>query len=224
MSYAVYKRIATLLALLSVPILTGCGSSDPTNRGPVGSTPGGIAGPGACIPITNQIPFTATNVQYVPRKIVVNLGQAVVGGPVGIGGPYQGTNLTGSIIALSMTPTQPVAQVPAGYPIPSYPMIGYGTIDMRTPQMVNASGFVQISPIELQNIMAQAQLGSTPVYSNPGYPYPMQPTLPALPNPQQICVSGIAFSLNIALYSTKLHIGDVALYLNNTQTPHLVAF
>lgn len=57
------KKVATVLAISGLALLTGCGSS--SNNGSVSGVPGAVVGAGGCIPITSlasnmAIGFTAT--------------------------------------------------------------------------------------------------------------------------------------------------------------------
>lgn len=255
MGSAKAKHIATAMALFSIPFLTGCGSNQ-TSTPPPGAVPNpiGVMPPGvaACVPITSQIPFTAVNIPYDGTyRINVQLGQAVVGGAVGMGGPYQAQNpFNGSSVSMSITPAQAMApQTPyPAYPgyqgyqgyqsYPGYTGLAYGSSDLHIQGPVNISGFVQLGASDINAILTYVQSGMiqipgvaippvAPVTPTPGYPImPILPPTPAaLPNPQSICVSAIRIAaLDVQLDTTRMYNGDVYLYFNHSQHGYILAF
>lgn len=92
------------------------------------------------------------------------------------------------------------------------------------PGPVNGNGMVQLNAIAIQTItqmVTQMQYGNVGPYTQPGlWPNqpgynPMVPTQPI--QPQQICISEVAFSADIAVGRTpSLWLGDVWIYVNNS--------
>lgn len=206
MSRAKLKRLAAVLALAGVATLTGCGSSQndevPIAAAPAGVMPGGVVGAGACVPISGQIPFSASNAIVDSANIYAGqipggtgaVGTVMIGGAVA-GGPYGDTTPDGSTISMNIMLMQSA-------PSPYGGSTGYG------PQQANLTGFIQLSQAAQTELMYQSGgMG----YSNPGYfpQNPMQPTM-------QPCVSGIA--INVGHYNTRLYGGSVYFYLNNGQS------
>lgn len=227
-----YKRIAAALAiLLSGPLLTGCGSSEPdapVAAAPAPVTPGGF-GPGMCVPISSQIGFSGTNVYFDSANIyggmvpgMQAIGQMTVG-TGGAGGPLMRSGVDGTI-SMNVTNTQ-TAGVAPGTPgmMPGMTMMGTGTGS----GMVSVTGFVQISPQTQQDIMYQAQIGRIPV-GGVGYAgmvpgaMPQPGVMPGMAAPTQLCVSGIA--MNLGHYYNTIHSGHVYLYMNNTQHGYKLYF
>ena len=89
------KRAVIALALATVPLLMGCGSSG-------GSTSGqGSAGfgSGSCVPIASQIPFTGTNAQFTPMSIRA--------GRIPGGQTYGQTGMGGGTVPRKIRPKNP---------------------------------------------------------------------------------------------------------------------
>jgi hypothetical protein len=233
------QRMVAVIAVAGLPLLTGCGSSSPSNNGGVGGVPGaqfpGV--PGGCVPITAQIPFTATNIYFDWANIVggtipqsgQSVGQIVVGGSP-TGGQYQRSGVDGTI-SMNIMPSQQVAGSPyptyptGTYPIPGQYSTGYGA--GYNSKLANAQGFVQISAQTQQDIMYRVQMGQIQIpgytggYGYPsggyGYPYPQPGT-----QQTQICVSQIA--INVGHYYSTIYGGNVYLYLNGTQHGYVLYF
>jgi hypothetical protein len=170
------KKLALFLAAtLSALSLSGCGRNDGTPAGlPVGGYANGVFATGGCIPIGGQIPFQAQGIQFDSANIRggraqsgQQIGNIIVGqGPV-VGGPFSRSGANGTI-SMDLVPVQAGYQSPQGWSYYNGP--------------VNGQGFVQISPLalqELQMLVATGRLqvpGATPTMGNtPGYPtgYPM---------------------------------------------------
>ena len=217
-----YKRLASVLAALSIITLTGCGQSEP-EPAPVSSVANGLGGPGlgGCIPITENIPFTITNGNYIPRKIYAG---AIMNGPaegtVTIGGAFAGGPLhtqAGSEADINMAITAMSGSVgyPTDYTSGAYPLY---------PTRINGSGVMRISPTMQQTINMLVQTGQIPLYGTyntmPYNPYqpsvPYNPTMPQTTQTGAVCVSSFGMYMNITT-NNELYIGDVYLYFNNTQ-------
>lgn len=218
------RRIAHALAIVSISFLAGCGSNNNNvapPAPPVAPVPGAVA-PGGCLPLTAQIPFTATNIQFDSFVIIggqipppYGTGQAIgtiaLGGAV-TAGAYQGTGPDGTL-SMTITPLAP-AVAPGTYPYPPY-----GTFPGSTGALANGTGVVTIAAATQQDIIFQTtgMLGGNPYNPLPGvYPYPYAPgTAPVTPTAATTCVSGIAIQgghKDYYIYGTS-----VFLYLNNTQ-------
>lgn len=219
------RRLAVVFAILSSAFLMGCGKSNSGNTN-VGVVPGGLypGGPGyasgSCIPIGTpgyggyaqaaggsvQVPFTITGFSYYNRKVLagaipyqaLQYGQVSLGGLVGSPYPnygYQSVNLTGSGPdgLISMTVT------PSAYtgvaPFPNSPSGN-----------ANAVGTYTISGQTVQDILDNVARGAIPL-SNRG----------------SVCVSNLAFSLNVTTYG-QLYNGDVYIYLNGDPHGYVASF
>ena len=102
-------RQAVRLALAALPLaLAACGAAEPTQTNTkVGGTTGSVGSvPSAsCVPITQQIPFTATNAYVASRKLYAgtipsygSVGTVLVGGGIASAGTYQGIGLDNSVL------------------------------------------------------------------------------------------------------------------------------
>ncbi|MCM2279589.1 MAG: hypothetical protein NDJ89_16060 [Oligoflexia bacterium] len=217
------RKLAIALALATVPLLMGCGSN--RDSGQVGNVPGaivpGIGVPGACIPITQQIPFAGTNIYFsgvnirggqIPYSTPV--GQMGVGGPGG-GGPLGRTAVDGSI-SMNVTPVnQAVVAQPYPTTYPTYPT------NNNLSNTANVTGILTISNIVQQDI--QYQSGSYSGANNNWYNYGGTPGVPQPYAPAAIpCVSGIA--IDGAHYYNTIYSTKVYLYLNNTQHGYIMYF
>lgn len=208
------RKAAIALALATVPLLMGCGSNK-SNSG-VGGVPGSIAA-GTCVPITQQIPFTGSNIYFdwanirggaIPRG--QTFGQMVVGGTLA-GGQYQRSGVDGTI---SMNIVQANQAVPTNGSYPYYPT------NNGSSQLASATGFVTISSATQQDIMFRFS-GTGGAYPTP---YPTYPGTTPMPTaPQSVpCVSGIA--MDVGHYYNTIYGGNVYLYLNNTQNGYALYF
>jgi hypothetical protein len=246
------KKVAAVLAVSTLALLTGCGSSN--NNGNVAGVPGAGTGgyPGGCMPLTSMqaIGFQATNASfsatderlkagYIPADAfdfhpspetvgtVIVSGAAIASPPPGIGGAatvYGMSQYTGSSFQATITP--PIAPTAGNYPTM------YGT--------VNISGSITIPAMLQQYLMMVSGNG---FYGMGGIGYPQFPgqnfpgSVPQYPVPygspytnpypnqtSSICVSGIAVNLQqLGGYnSTQLGMGAVYLYFNG-QTQHGIA-
>ncbi len=227
MSRARLKRIATALAMLgSIPLLTGCGGSNPTNT-PVGGIGSGL-GVGGCLSVATPLGFAVANGQLLNNKVLAGLipptyggGQAygtvtLNGSAPTLGQGYQGSGSDGSI-SLTIQPGSQPGVPNGGYTGGSY---GGGALPNGP---FSGSGQLTISQIAQQDIAYKIQTGQIPLSGvNPTQPgaFP-QPTTPGATG---VCVSGIAVSLNIPLYQQRLYLGEVFLYLNNTQHGYVLYF
>jgi hypothetical protein len=209
-------RVATAYAVLSAAIFAGCGKTNPPAEPPANPPPPAgqpqpqtPAGP-VCIPISGQIPFTATNIYFDSANLRggtspyngQTVGQVVLGGAPQ-GGPYQ-SNPQGvdGIISMNITPAGQSGAAPGtpGVPNNTYP----------GGQSANATGFIQISAARQQAIINMVQTNEIPIGAAP------QPYGQGQPNTQpqpQICVSGLAFNMGHRKATIS---GDVFLYLNNS--------
>lgn len=240
------KNLISAVAVATLPLLVGCGSSSPTAG--VGTVPGaqypGYPGaPGGCVPISAQIPFTATNIYFDWANIVggsipqsgQSVGQVMVGGSP-TGGQYYRSGVDGTI-SMNIVQSQqgfggtPYPTYPQGaYPVPSqYPSYNTGYNN----KLANATGFLQISGQTQQDIMYKVQLGQIqiPGFSGGYGQYPMQypnqypgqfPGQYPGAQQNQICVSQIAF--NVGHYYNTIYGGNVYIYLNGTQHGYILYF
>ncbi len=238
------RKLAAILTIATLAFMTGCGSSSqpappPPGAAPGPAQPGGAYGSGSCVPLntTSVIGFTANSMYfgtYGAAQVKAGIipfqqpyGQVILTGPgfqpapvnPGYGSAiYTGNRVDGTTITLNVT---------AGAPqIPGQP---YGQVGN-----VNATGFVQISPL-VQQVLFQIAGGGT--YATPGsyfsYPgqYPGYPpqypqgyppgTYPPGGSPGQVCLSGLAIDMQHTLYSNQLYLGTLYFYLNGT--PHGLA-
>lgn len=232
------KKIATALAILSLPLLTSCGGSNnpPPGAGGVGGINNGLLGPGGCMPInTPQIGFQGQNVQFGIYNIragrvpyVGDFGQVVIGAG-GMGGPYQRTGSDGTLsINVQQTP-----QMNPQYPNTGYPNTGYPSTTTGFNGPVNITGYLSINQLVQNDIIRQfggysglnAPLPNYPNtgYPNTGYPNTGYPNT-GYPNGQMQlpCVSSIA--IDVGNYHGMLYGGKVYLYLNNTQHGYTMFF
>lgn len=227
------KVRAGLLGLAGIALLaSGCGKNNdapppaPPQPGP--PVQGPVTGPAsACVPITGQIPFIATNIYFSWVNIVGGQvpgnpqaqGTVIVGGSA-TGGPFQRQSQSDGFISMSITPNAPAQQSPQGTPF------GGG---MQAPTTANATGFIQMSQLVQNDIYATFGGGAGIGYPGgmpmgqpgmqPGMP---QPGMPQGTTPQNICVSGIALDLGHKDY--LIHSGTVYLYLNNSQHGYKMFF
>jgi hypothetical protein len=243
MKFNINKRVVqTALAVGSLTLLSGCGSSNNAPPPPAAAI-GGIGG--GCVPITttNMIGFTATNMYLGnpatgdPRVLagiipppgdenasgtygtmMVNPGNVMPPVQTQFGAPvtFQSQRVDGTSITLSVTqamaPGAPGSYPGSGYPYNSYPYSVSG--------QVNATGYIQLSSF-LQQLLIQTATGnyggSNGIISPmPGsYPGGYPNTYPQA-NLQQICVSNLAFSLQRtnASYANWLYLGYVYFYLS----------
>ena len=238
-----HALVATFAAT-ALTVLSGCGATDSTVIG-TGNT--GVTGAnGACIPLTGQIPFTINGGQIYNRKLQVGLippsqqmiwnnagnGQSV--GTVITGGAIsQNSNLVGQGVdgQLVLGLTQTNNNTAANNTNPYNALGGYYDNSVMT---VNGTGYLQIAPATRADIAYQVTTGAIQIPGlagttntglNAGYnaynPYANTTTLI---NESQICVSGIAISINIYQDWQSLYLGDVFLYLNNTQHGYILQF
>jgi hypothetical protein len=235
------KKIAAVMALSSLALLTGCGSSQNNQAAvPPPAVGAGGYGAGGCIPInsTTQIPFTATNMylgsgQYGDAHVMAGAipykqayGQVILGGAAaptaptgyGYGGQFMGKRVDGTTISLNVTAGG--AAVPPTYS--GYPSNGYGTSGN-----VTANGYIQVSPF-IQQVLMQSAANSGG-YGNTGFPMPSQyPN--QYPNQYpagypggvaggQACVSNIAIDLQhgTGSYANWLYLGSIYFFVNGTQ-------
>jgi len=231
-------RHAARLAIAALPLaLAACGAAEPTQpTNKVGGTTGsvGTVPTASCVPITQQIPFTATNAYVASRKLYAgaipgygSVGTVLVGGTVASGGVYQGIGLDNSVLSLNLTSTSGQSTTTSSY--------GYGAYDWLAYQSyATASGFLQIGTTLQQQAALLVQLGQIPITGLTsgaiGYtsswttPSATMPTQTVSINPSQLCVSNLAISVNIHPTYNTLYIGDVYVYLNNTQHGFTVDF
>ena len=227
------RRALAALVVASLPLFTACGSSDPAKTSPLGSGLNGLPGygGGGCVPITSQIPFIAQGAQTQfwgngqLAKIVAGTIPQTPSGTLGIlssPGTY-GTVAIGTVsasggsymlsrpeAAMQLAVTSPYASN-TGYPQQSWGM-------SQTSSSVQATGFLQLTSYGVQNILSKVQYGQVQI---PGLtatqntnPYYGGTTGYTTINPSQICVSGLAFSLNSS--NGMLGNGNIYLYLNGT--------
>jgi hypothetical protein len=198
------------------------------------------------VPITQQIPFTATNAVVTQRAIWAGsipgygaVGSVLVGGAVAGGGMYQGVGLDNSVISMNLTQAggQAMATQPGLSGAGAWGTWGSLPADywLNSQSYVTASGFLQIGPMLQQQAALMVQLGQIPI---PGMstgqfgttqswmtPTPTMPTQSLAFNPAQLCVSGIALGgVDILVNSTYVYNGDVYVYLNNTQHGFAIDF
>lgn len=228
MSRARLKRIATALAMLgSIPLLTGCGGSDPKTNTPVGGIGNGL-GVGGCLSVATPIGFAVANGQLLNNKVLAGLipptyggGQAygtvtLNGSAPALGSAYQGSSSDGTI-SLTIQPGSQMGAPTGGY---TGGFFGGGALPNGP---FTGSGLLTINAIVQQDIASKVQTGQIPISgvtpTQPGA-FP-QPTAPGATG---ICVSGIAVSLNVPLYQQRLYLGEVFLYLNNTQHGYVLYF
>lgn len=238
------KKIAAVLVISSLALLTGCGKS--ADSGAAGVVPGlGAGNPygvGGCVPISSstQIPFTATNMYFgnsqmgdmrvmagnIPYKQA--FGQVMIGGglaPVttpyggyGGSGQFRGQRVDGTTISLSLTSGGTTGAYP-GYP----PSGGYGATGN-----VSATGTIQVSPF-IQSVLMQAAASASGYGGNLGFPTPSQyPTqypgqYPGQAYPGQTgiagqnCISSLAIDLQHTISSQWLYLGSIYFFVNGTQ-------
>ncbi len=227
------------LAIATASGFIGCGSSTPppaqtpVPTAPAGSVPGAPGVPGGCVPIGQQIPFTLTNAQINMSKLqagqipgVGAVGQAIVGGGAA-GGYMTGSSYDGSI-SLNLTSMPGANQVP-GQVAPTF-----GATQSTT---VNGNGFLTLSGQAQGYIITAIQNGQIQIpgisannYNNYGInPFPTVPTTPVnqpaqgqYPTPQNICVSSLA--INLWVNGTRLNLGNIWVYLNNSQHGYVLDF
>lgn len=222
------KHIAAAIALAGTLVLTGCGSDPKTRTGGIG---GGLNS--GCIPITAQIPFRGTGIQFDFANIVggripivpgaysqyagQTKGQMAVGGAP-VGGPYQRSGVDGTIsmaINQSGQAGQPAGAFP---PTNGYPTGTYGA--------ASVTGFVQISSMTQNDIRNQVQMGNIPIGTGTNYNPSTPGTFPQPGAPGtyagNICVSGIA--VDLGHHYNTIYGGHVYLYLNNTTHGYALYF
>ncbi|MBC7690789.1 MAG: hypothetical protein H7222_03400 [Methylotenera sp.] len=219
------KLAVCLAAALSAISLSGCGKdSTPAPVAPIGAygANGQLIGGGGCIPIQQQIPFQAQGIYFDSANIQggripsgQQAGSIVVGGPV-VAGQYGRSGANGTI-AMDIAMQGQGYQSQAGWSYYKGP--------------VNGQGFVQISPLalqELQQMVATGYLqvpGATPTSGytpNPAYPQPGNPQ-PGYPQAgSNLCVSSIA--INVGHSNQTIFGGVVYLYLNNSNVAYPMQF
>jgi hypothetical protein len=230
-------RQAARLWVAALPLaLAACGAAEPTQTNTrVGGTSGSVGSlpTASCVPMTQQIPFTASNAYVASRKIYAgtipstgSVGTVMVGGAVGGGGTYQGVGLDNSVISMNLTPTSGQTTTGSAY-------TGY-TDWLAYQSYATATGFLQIGTMLQQQAALLVQLGQIPITGLTsgaiGYtstwttPSATMPGQTVSINPSQLCVSNLAFTLNIHPYYNTLYIGDVYVYLNNTQHGFTIEF
>ncbi len=220
-------------------VLGGCGRSN-TNFDPMASGLnggigiGGYSGISGCAPITGPIPFTG-QVYFSAVNIIggavpgmgQSYGQLRIGGG-GMGPFSRATTADGSITMNIIPQSQPYPNYYGGYGM------GYGTSygtgynmggmnsGIYPPGPAQVAGTIRLSPAVIQDIYSQVQMGYLPIGGVNNGVNGNNPLM--LPNPQQICVSGVA--LNYGHSGTTLITPDrgsgVFLYLNNTQRGYQV--
>ena len=198
---------------------------------------------GGCAPITGPIPFTAQGIYMDWANIIggftpmtsTPIGQVVVGGGAVGGGQYNGSGSDFSI-SMNVIPMNGFANMPyAGYPNQSmFGMPGWGTQNQfmwgttgmypfgfngmnQGNQLVNATGFIQLSQLMIQNLVYLAQMGQLPIAGagvNTGFQQGIFPGNMAFINPSQICVSALA--INVGHYYSTIYGGYVYIYFNGT--------
>jgi len=223
-------RLARALVAALPVTLAACGAAQPSD--PIISSGGGASTglTNSCVPISQQIPFTfsggALEIAYyygfisggaVPATQfsaagtfgVVRVGGAATGGTYsGDGGTYNASRLSMGIS--NLTATDAFAPVTTSNAAAGTGII---TIDASTQQLIAYS--VQIGEVQIPGLSATTT--TTAWGSTSGMAYPGTAAISAA----QICVSGVAFDLNIE--GTNLE-GDVFLYLNNTTHGIVIPF
>jgi hypothetical protein len=242
-------RHAARLAIAALPLaLAACGSAQPTQpTNPVGGIGGsvGTLPAASCVPITQQIPFTASNAVVTQRAIWAgaipgygSVGTVLVGGAIAGGGRYQGVGLDNSVISMNLTPAgQQIGTQPGLTGAGAWGTWGSLPADywLNSQSYVTASGFLQIGQMLQQQAALMVQLGQIPIpgrstgqfgtTQNWMTPSPTMPTQTLGFNPAQLCVSGIALGgVDVLANSTYVHHGDVYVYLNNTQHGFTIDF
>ena len=248
------KKIATVLAILGVAFLSGCGSGNNGSTAPVVGTSNGLyglgVGAGGCVPITQPISFQINGAYFDSSNLVggqipqtgTSIGQfAGIGAGGGIVGSYVGSNWTYGTVSMqinSMGAYQsgiynsqyPSYQVPySGYPqyAPNNPYGSYGSVN---PNQAVVQGSIQISPSMINTIMSQMS-----PYGYGGYPSPyntgMQQGLFAYPgvSPQPLGAGGgypcvSQVAMNIGHSGFQLYGGQVFLYMNGTANGYVLQF
>jgi hypothetical protein len=211
-------KLATALAISTIALLSGCGSSGSNNPAVPGSniigyttqcTASGcvqvpIYGTGGCVPLSQPIYFGGSGATIAYPGMIG-------AGTIPYGGQY-GT-LSVSASPISVAAGQTVTSVSAGSQL-TLSLTSGGGYGYSSGSNASVSGSLQLSPAIQQQIAYynqgigsySGQTGYAPFMGQPGY-YGQQ---------SQVCVSGIA--LQGYLYQTlPAFTGTAFLYLNNTQ-------
>jgi hypothetical protein len=219
------KKALNLLAAALPVVLAACGAAEPTED--VGGSSGSVSSSPvtSCVPLNQQIPFSITNAYVASRKLYAgsipgyqNVGTVAIGGSVAAGGVYQGNGLDSSVLSMNLTPTGSTTTSSS-----------YGSSSdwLSYQSYANAAGYLQVGPTLQQQAALLVQLGyiSIPGLSTSSVgttsswmtPSASMPSQTVSISPSQLCVSSLAISINVLPGSTTLYIGDVYVYLNNTQ-------
>ncbi|MBI4925878.1 MAG: hypothetical protein HY843_08145 [Bdellovibrio sp.] len=224
MSKRKLKKLAALIAMISVSLLLGCGKTEPPpdGGGGGGAPPAPPPPPSVCVPLGQPISFTATNVYFIQPWYAgtIAMGQippnnssflpipiefsgktygqvSVTPGQQtssGYWGSFQGRNTKGDMIQISVISGQGTPQGQYPYSPSYYPQQQQGTVSLTGTIYTMANAF------------------NTQQYP---YPLPGQPQQPV--QPQVTCVSSVAAYFSIR-NGNQLYIGNVYLYTNNS--PH----
>jgi hypothetical protein len=207
------KKIAIALAITSLAgILSGCGNSStavPPAAAPVANTTAGVAG---CIPISQPIGFSATNMVMdstsIRGGIIPNIDMFYPGqqfGQVvtlagGTGGPYTSNYVGPANIPISADGIISMNIVPA--------TTTTTTAYMGGASVVTATGTITLSATKQQAVSAAYGYNPTGAY-NPYMPSSLIPTTTTA----AVCVNSVAISIGHNNYN--LYSGRVYLYLNS---------
>lgn len=208
------SRIAIALAVASISILSGCGASR-TNTNTYGAIPGSIAA-GGCVPITQAIPFTATNIFFSGMNLrggMLSYGQAE--GQMAIGGGVAGGNYywKGSDGELSMN----IVPVNTGYTQPTGGYYGGYQPTQQTYNRANATGVLKLSQLVINDIgYRYGNMNYNNGYPTTGYPNTGYPNTGYPNTGSNVCVSGVA--IDVGVTRGTFFGGVMYLYLNNSQT------
>jgi len=231
------RKALQLAVAAALPLaLAACGAAEPTDTGSTGGTSGSVstAPTASCVPLNQQIPFTLTNAQITARKLYAGaipgsqaVGTVFVGGAVAAGGVFQGTGLDNSILSMNITQAGGATTTTGSYGYNPYDWMAYqsyanatGYLQVGTTLQQQAALLVQLGYINIPGLSTGA-VGTTTSWTTPST---TAPTQTVAISPSQLCVSSIAMTINIHPYYNTLYIGDVYLYLNNTQHGFSVEF
>jgi hypothetical protein len=209
------KKLAIALAMSTISLLTGCGSSGSSPAASIGSQQIGCAqwsgsvctvpiyaGTGGCVPLSTPIYFAGSGQL---------LGNVLAAGVI----PNYG-----SFGSLSVSPS-PISSV-GGTTYTSTSGLSINVANAYSGSTTSVSGSLQLSQAAQYNIALSAQNGIYPTYNNSTYtPWGNSSYYGGGYTASSACVSGIA--LQLAPYTSVNGVyGYAYLYLNNTQHGYIL--
>ncbi|MFL5815881.1 MAG: hypothetical protein ACJ763_20095 [Bdellovibrionia bacterium] len=210
------KKLAIALAMSTISLLTGCGSSGGSPAPVAGNiigytqqcTPTGCVqvpiygGTGGCVPLSSPIYFAGSG------QI---LGNVLAAGTIPNYGTYGSLGIS----------TSPVSQV-GGQVYTSPSGLQISVASSYAGAQTSVSGSLQLSQAAQYNISLAAQSGAYPSYNNASYtPWGNSSYYGGGYTSSSACVSGIA--LQLAPYTSVNGVyGYAYLYLNNTQHGYIL--